>query len=564
MSEKQKILICQKNKFNLNSQQQQDLKKKVAELLVVRASGHASDSEREYPSWELSNQELKTLLEEGVGGVILHGGTVNEVKERTAKLRNFSEYPILYCADVEEGVGQRFGGGSLLPPPMALGLRYLKDPEDSIGLAEEYGRCIGDQARRCGLNWVLAPVCDVNSNPFNPVINMRAWSSDPEIASALACAFHKGLVSQGVMSCAKHFPGHGDTRLDSHLELPILENDLEKLEQLELIPFKALIDVGVHSVMSAHVLFRKIDQTYPATFSKFFLIDLLRQKMGFEGLVVTDALLMKAISDRYNSGEAAVLAFEAGADLLLMPAKPYQAINALFEAFLKGRIPLTRLDQSLERRRKAIFKLEDSFSNKFKKEDSMESIEFVKAKEISLLHRLVDVSIQINNPFGINRSGDLVNLIKIDGILPCSQLRRTSPALMIPQQYGYRNIICHPLGVNPWKDSQEEPLALERFGSGPFLLQLFVRGNPFRGDQDIKEPWFSVIDQLQKRNILAGLVVYGSIYFWEYLLTVLEPSIPSAYSPGQMPEAQHKILSTLFAKSKGINRSRNNSLEFTN
>ena len=131
----------------MNAEQQIELRRKVAELLVVRASGHALDSLREYPAWELSNQELENLLREGVGGVIFYGGTVNEIQERTAKLRSFSNESLLFCADVEEGVGQRFDGGSFLPPPMALGLGYLKDPENSLKLAEEYGQCVGDQAR---------------------------------------------------------------------------------------------------------------------------------------------------------------------------------------------------------------------------------------------------------------------------------------------------------------------------------------------------------------------------------------------------------------------------------
>ncbi len=548
----------------MNAEQQLELRRKVAELLVVRASGHALDSLREYPAWELSNQELKNLLRDGVGGVILYGGTVNEIQERTATLQSLCNTELLFCADVEEGVGQRFAGGSFLPPPMALGLRYLKDPDHTIKLAEEYGKCVGDQARRCGLNWVLAPVCDVNSNPFNPVINMRAWGSDPQIASVLACAFHKGIVSQGVMSCAKHFPGHGDTRVDSHLELPIIDHDFQRLEQLELIPFQSLIEAGVSSVMSAHVLLRNIDRTCLATFSSKILVKLLRKRLGFEGLVVTDALLMKSISDRYNSGEAAVLAFEAGADLLLMPREPFIAINALVEAFMKGRIPLRRLDQSLKRRRKAFCDIKKNCSNQFQKEDELKTQQFVKAKDISLVHKLVDVSIQIKNPHGIARSGDLVNLIKIDQALSSFQLCNSSPALMIPQQNGFRNIVCHPLGVSPWQDSEEEPLALDRLGSGPFLLQLFFRGNPFKGDQNMKEPWVAVVEQLQKDNLLSGLVVYGCIYFWERLLTVLEPSISAAYSPGQIPEAQEKILTALFAKSKGKAVSMNNSLEFTN
>ena len=175
-----------------------DLRQAVARLLVVRASGHATDRERRYPRWELSNHELEQLLGAGVGGVILLGGTATELRQRCRRFQRWAGQPILLCADVEEGVGQRFEGASWLVPPMALGRLYQRSPRKAVQLAENYGRCCGNQAKRCGLNWVLAPVCDVNSNPKNPVINVRAWGEDPHTVGELTGAFQRGLAATGI------------------------------------------------------------------------------------------------------------------------------------------------------------------------------------------------------------------------------------------------------------------------------------------------------------------------------------------------------------------------------
>ncbi|MED5383449.1 MAG: glycoside hydrolase family 3 N-terminal domain-containing protein, partial [Cyanobacteriota bacterium] len=274
------------------------LRRRIAELLVVRASGHLDDQQRRYPRWELPNRDLQRLLQDGVGGVILLGGSATELQQRTRQLQSWASQPLLFCADVEEGVGQRFEGASWLVPPLALGRLHRSAPERALSLAERYGRCTGEQARRCGLNWVLGPVCDVNNNPANPVINVRAWGEDPMTAGALAAAFQRGLHAAGVLGCAKHFPGHGDTDSDSHLDLPVLPHDRERLDQIELPPFQQLITTGIDSVMTAHLLLPKLDTEHPATLSPAVLTDLLRRQMGFSGLVVTDALVMEAIAAR--------------------------------------------------------------------------------------------------------------------------------------------------------------------------------------------------------------------------------------------------------------------------
>lgn len=541
-----------------------EIRQAVAQLLVVRASGHATDKQRRYPRWELSNNELEQLLGAGVGGVILLGGTATELQQRCRTLQRWAGQPILLCADVEEGVGQRFEGASWLVPPMALGRLHRRAPQQAVQLAENYGRCCGNQAKRCGLNWVLAPVCDVNSNPDNPVINVRAWGEDPHTVGELTGAFQRGLAATGVLGCAKHFPGHGDTSTDSHLELPLLQHSRERLESLELQPFRTLIQEGISSVMTAHLLIPALDKQWPATLSANVLTTLLRVDLGFKGLVVTDALVMEAIAARYGAGEAAVLAFAAGADLILMPADAAAAIDALCAALRSGRVPMARLHDSLERRQAAVQSIPltlDSGNN----DHSIES-----AEERSLTLELVTQSLEISNSSTAKESTqpnpiDGINLIRVDGVLPCPMLSADAPAILLPKRLGFQSVLSHPLGISPWTDPADPlaPLALDRLGQGPLLLQLFVRGNPFQANRSIREPWADAIKQLIDLNRLFGLVVYGSPYIWEALSALLPSSIPAGYSPGQMPDAQQQLLERLLNPDPSPALSRLGSHEFT-
>ncbi len=522
----------------MNTPASSNLRRQVAELLVLRASGHLSDHQRRYPQWELPNGTLQRLLQEGVGGVILLGGSAVELQQRTQQLQGWSSQRLLFCADVEEGVGQRFEGASWLVPPLALGRLYRGDPELAMALSERYGRCTGEQARRCGLNWVLGPVCDVNNNPANPVINVRAWGEDPSSAGALAVAFQRGLSQADVLGCAKHFPGHGDTASDSHLDLPVLPHSRERLEQVELPPFRAAIAAGIDSVMTAHLLLPELDPEQPATLSKAVLTDLLRRKMGFNGLVVTDALVMEAISARHGAAEAAVLAFDAGADLILMPADADAAIDGLCAGFNSGRLPLERLEESRQRRAHALQSIPISAP----------SGPIVTAADQALEAELVRHSVTIRD--AVVRADAGINLVRVDSLLPsAAALSGWSPALRIPETQGFRSVVLHGEGLSPWSGQPEAPLALEGLGNGPVMLQLFLRGNPFRAGRDAQEPWAAAIQQLVTLNRLAGVVIYGSPYLWESLQPILPSGCPAAYSAGQMQEAQRQVLTALFPTS---------------
>jgi beta-glucosidase len=540
------------------------LRRRVAPLLVVRASGYLSDGQRRYPRWELANGELQRLLAEGVGGVILLGASAAELGQRTRQLASWSDQPLLFCADVEEGVGQRFEGASWLVPPMALGRLHAADADTALALAERYGRCSGREARALGLNWVLGPVCDVNNNADNPVINVRAWGEDPATAGALAAAFLSGAQAEGVLCCAKHFPGHGDTSTDSHLELPLLDHSRERLERIELPPFRQAIAAGVASVMTAHLLLPSLDAERPATLSAAVLTELLRQDLGFDGLVVTDALVMEAISGHYGAGEAAVLALEAGADLVLMPADAEAALDAIVAAIQTGRLAEERIEASLQRRRLALARcdspkeaalLEAGTATGSPLDLTLAAAAPLGplsngpiAEDQALALELVRRSLERQGPRLSTEqlAGGGLNLIRVDTQLNCPFLSAMAPALVLPAEAGLRPCLLDGQGPSPWSGAARAPLALERLAPGPVLLQLFVRGNPFRGSAGGgQEPWAAVVTQLQAAGRLAGLAVYGSPYLWQQLQPLLQPSIAAAYSPGQMPLAQAELLASL-------------------
>ena len=520
-----------------------ELQRRLAGLLVVRASGHGRDAQRRYPRWELCNRELERLLKAGVGGVILLGGSAEELRLRTAQLQAWASQPLLLCADVEEGVGQRFEGASWLVPPMAIGRLHGRDPIRAEQLAERYGRCTGRQARLLGLNWVLAPVCDVNNNPANPVINVRAWGDTAATAASLSAAFVRGCQSEGVLACAKHFPGHGDTSSDSHLELPLIPHNRQRLEAVELPPFQAAIAADVAAVMTAHLQLPALDPQRPATLSAAVLTDLLRRDLGFGGLVVTDALVMEAISAHHGAGEAAVLAFEAGADVLLMPDDADQALAALHEAVRSGRISEQRVQESLERRQQALQRCPQRPAGEaLVLQQDLAAL--VRSEEHQLSETLLQLSLeQQGPPLAPGAAG--INLIRLDNQLNAPQLPAMAPALLRPAMQGYRAVVIDGRSPSPWSGDPEVPLALDRLGDGPVLLQLLVRGNPFRGSAGADEPWPQVVQQLLKAERLAGLAVYGSPYLWEQLRQQLPPEIPAAYSPAQMPQAQACLLARL-------------------
>ncbi|MFM7807428.1 MAG: beta-N-acetylhexosaminidase, partial [Planctomycetota bacterium] len=277
-----------------------------------------------------------------------------QMSKLNADIRAAAGGSVLVTVDHEGGRVQRFRGEGFPDQPSGRELG-----EAGVEAARAAGLAAAHDLRRVGFTMNLAPVLDGDSNPANPVIGARAFSSDPVHAAACAVAYAQGLRAGGVHACGKHFPGHGDTNVDSHLDLPRLPHAMERLESVELVPFRAAAQAGIEAIMTAHVLFEALDPTVPATLSRTVVTGLLRERLGFDGLVITDDFEMQAIADRFEPGEAAVRAVEAGCDLVLVchtPARQRRVIQALAEAMRSGRLTRERVDTS----RKRLAKILDS------------------------------------------------------------------------------------------------------------------------------------------------------------------------------------------------------------
>ncbi len=278
-----------------------------------------------------------------VGGLVCFGGSVFETPSLLNALQQVSQVPLLVASDMEAGAGRQIRGATEFPPLMAVGAT------GSAALAERMGEVTAREAVALGIPWVLAPVLDVNSRPENPIINTRAFSDRPEVVATLGKAFLAGLRAGGAIGCAKHFPGHGDSVLDSHLTLPRIDAAAADLEGRELVPFRAAVEAGADCVMTAHLLVPSIDADRPASLSPRVTTGLLRERLGYGGGIATDALMMGAIAEKWGPGEAAVLALEAGADVALYPADVEAAIDAIVEAVSTGRLPEASLNRALRR-----------------------------------------------------------------------------------------------------------------------------------------------------------------------------------------------------------------------
>jgi beta-glucosidase len=521
-------------------------------MIVVRASGYLFDRQIQYPAWEAPTQTLQYWLQElGIGGVILLGGSVGELALRSQQLQEWAKVPLLIAADIEEGVGQHFVGATWFPPPMAIGTVAFEDIRKALRYAEQMGITTAQEAVAVGLNWVLAPVVDVNNNPFNPVINVRSFGETPEIVSQLACAFIRGAQRYPVLTTAKHFPGHGDTATDSHLELPVLPHSPSRLATVELPPFKEAVRAGVDAVMSAHLLIPAWDSERPATLSYSILTELLRGCMKFEGLIVTDALVMGAIANRYGANEAPVMAVEAGADILFMPANPERAIQAICDAVASGRISRERIRASVERIWQAKQKVSIESGFKTEASDSTFNIqqfvhELAQPTARDTVTKILRDSQQVGGTLPLsldpsnNRTRQLRNLIVVDELIGCDFLGRTAPAVTIPRQLDYElQLVDRNSPKTLEKDDDPVVTCLT-------LLQLFIRGNPFRGSAGLSPVAAEWLKNLLKNNNLQALVIYGSPYVLEQFLADLPPATPYVFSYGQMPQAQAIALDVLF------------------
>jgi beta-N-acetylhexosaminidase len=505
-------LTSEQNKWVESSLKQMSLENKVGQLLFTTYHGSftATDS-------DTYAQMMHDINDLHVGGfiTITHGSPLGIVKDQaypTAVLANQlqskSKLPLLIGADYERGTAMRQDEGTSFPTAMAVAA--AGNPKDAYTM----GKITALEARAVGVQWIYAPVCDVNNNPGNPIINTRSFGEDPAKVSEFVSKFIRGVEENGGLATAKHFPGHGDTATDSHIDLPTIKADKDRLERLELVPFRAAIAAGVGSVMTGHLNVPAFepDPNTPATLSSNILTDLLRKQLGFQGLVITDALDMGGITVRYAPGEAAVRAFLAGSDALLMPPVPDAAYQAMLAAAKSGRIPQERLDASLRRILQA------------------------KARLGLNKNRLVDIA-ELNEKFGKTAWQETAQEISDRGITLLRDRQHLLPLdATKPARALLVNLYSDP---EPYPGEDLEPQLRARFDSlislradtkfahadtlklpsadsyDVVVLALFVRVSDRKGDIDIPADQVPLVDQIYKSGKPVITLGFGSPYLIE-------------------------------------------------
>jgi beta-glucosidase-like glycosyl hydrolase len=329
------------------------LERKLYQLIIIRLDGDNIQS-KEYQN------KIFNLVEKGIGGFIIFGGEIDEIKSFIGKIQSIAEIPLFIASDIERGVGQQIKGATNFPCQMAVAATIDKDRPEDILLLNIIIQAVTDEATDIGINMPLIPVMDVNQNPDNPIICTRAFSDNPKTVAWFGSHYIKFLEDSGLISCAKHFPGHGDTAVDSHISLPVINKSKDDLMKTDLVPFIKSIKAGAGSIMIGHLKIPALDSK-PASLSKKIITDLLKEELGFNGLVITDALNMSALKD---FGNVPVECIKAGVDILLHPVNADITVKELLSAIESREINEGQIDSALER----IIRAKERFS-KIKKPD---------------------------------------------------------------------------------------------------------------------------------------------------------------------------------------------------
>ena len=327
------------------------LREKAAQIVWPSVFGDYVSGDS--PQWRRLTQYIQ---QEKVGGFTISVGSPIEVAAKLNALQSMSKVPLLFGADLESGAGFRARGGYFVPNAIDLGGAIVFPPEMAIGatrdtaLAYAEGRLTAQEGRALGIHIAYAPVLDVNNNPDNPVINTRSYGEDPDLAARMGVAFIHGVQDHGMIATGKHFPGHGDTGVNSHLALPVVTVSRSRLDTVELVPFRAAVNAGVGAIMSFHGAMPALDSSnVPGTLSPKVLTGLLRGEMGFRGIIISDAMDMRGVLDTYGADEAVKRAIAAGIDVLIQPLDVSKTIDAVVAGVAEGRYSQARLDSSVRK-----------------------------------------------------------------------------------------------------------------------------------------------------------------------------------------------------------------------
>ncbi|NOX37772.1 MAG: serine hydrolase [Calditrichaeota bacterium] len=498
------------------------LEEKVGQMMVVTYKPLF------YNEHDPQFQRLIRLVKDyHIGSISIYKGAPYAVARYIQRLQAAADIPLIVMADTEWGIEMRVEEATTFLPNMAIGATR------SETYAYEMGKITAEEARAIGIHVGFAPVMDVNNNPDNIIINTRSYGEDPQLVARLGQAFIRGMQENGVFATAKHFPGHGDTDVDSHLGLPVIRVSKERLEQVELVPFQAAVDAGVKFVMTAHITYSGIPemQGRPATLDPYFIQKVLREKMGFQGLVITDAMGMGGIVNNYWSGEAAVMAINAGADFLLDPPNFEVTYQFVLDAVREGRIPMARIDESVRR--------------------------ILRAKqELGLTHgpqldiaRLEKV---MANPEHLRKAEEIANaamtLLRDEpGIIPLKADRLDSVLVVTitDREWGYiyqrnlerevqRRIPVVRSALIDTRTSQEElRRILAKADSAQVIIAgIFVTWGSYKGSVTLPDTTVSLINELFRIDKPIAVVSFGSPYIIRQIPDV--PTYLCAYHSGEL------------------------------
>lgn len=486
------------------------LEEKVGQMMMPFVIGDFA------PEGSPGHERIARFIDDGIGGVIMSVGMPTEVAAKLNDLQTHAKYPLLVAADLETGAGFRFngavqgtipmGGATNFPPLMAVGATGDAD------LAYQMGRITAIEARALGVHVPFAPVLDVNNNPANPIINTRSFGEDPDLVARLGAAFVRGVQDNGGIATGKHFPGHGDTGTDSHLALPTIDHDRARMDSVELKPFQAAIDAGMGAIMTAHITTPSLNggNGDPATLSTAVLTDLLRDDMNFGGIVFTDAMDMSAISGRLGTGEAAVLAVEAGADVILMPPAVRPARDGIVEAVRSGRIPEARIDRSVL----SLLRLKESLDLH---ENRTVPIEDVGKKVGIPAHEAVADEIARRSITLLRNQGDLLPLRGTASATVLSVSFRRSYDVLAGRYFNqelrrtYRRLrtaeVTRDASVGLW-----EGLMRQSRNAALVVVSTYVSAVSYSGSVALPKEVSDFVKELGRRNIPHVVVSFGNPY----------------------------------------------------
>ncbi|MGC2310242.1 MAG: glycoside hydrolase family 3 N-terminal domain-containing protein [Candidatus Babeliaceae bacterium] len=499
------------------------LEEKIAQILMIKMPAQNHQSFEKY----------KELLRYPVGGIFLHGkNTITEQIKLTNFLQGLNNIPLLVGQDLEWGLNMRLEDGINFPRALTLGA--LQD----FDLICQLAALIAQQCKKLGVHLPAAPVVDINTNPSNPVIGFRSFGDDKYQVAAKTLAFIKGLQENYILACAKHFPGHGDTEVDSHKNLPVVKHTQKRLDEIELYPFKQAIQAGVATIMSAHLLVNVHDNQKSATLSKKIITDLLKKQLGFKGIVITDALSMKAITKHNKPAQANIDAFLAGNDILLYPKDIPETIEELKSIITKSPELQKQLDAS-------VFKI-------------------LQAKEWLNLHRkrfveeITAKDINTKEAFALKKQlySAAITVVRDDNkMIPLQSAPQPNPLFIHLGQKFFNQFeeiceqnlnICanqdlYNLATKEQMDNFFNYRSTQNNSSIICLLRTTQRGV-------VEEHHLNFINRLHEQNNQVTTVLFGS----PYTLKKLHPSIPTIVAYEDDPDAEEAAAKVLFGNQPAL------------